>query len=109
MTAEQAAEQAAGTAARLAACAATRRMPRLISGRLTARLRLARHLTFVVPLACFAMAREAVTVQNGTKCREIMSYDVDMMLCLMSRYLKNLKLDCLQILLKSTRYCVCFF
>jgi len=37
-------------AARLAACAAMRRMPRLISRRLTARLRLARHLTFVVPL-----------------------------------------------------------
>ena len=50
MTAEQAAEQAASTPARLAACAATRRMYRLISRRLTARLRLARHVTFVVPL-----------------------------------------------------------
>jgi len=53
VTAEQAAEQAvevSSTAARLAACAATRRTPRLINRRLTARLRLARHLTFVVPL-----------------------------------------------------------
>jgi len=50
VTADQAAQQAASTAARLVACAATRRMPRLISRRLTARLRLARHLTFVVPL-----------------------------------------------------------
>jgi len=53
VTVDQAAEQAAevsSIAARLAACAATRRMPRLISRRLTARLRLARHLTFVVPL-----------------------------------------------------------
>ena len=46
VTAEQAAEQAAevsSTAARLAACAVTRQMPRLISRRLTARLRPARH------------------------------------------------------------------
>ena len=53
MTAEQAAEQAAEvsrTVVRLTACVATRRMPRLINRRLTARLRLARHLTFVVPL-----------------------------------------------------------
>ena len=49
-TADQAAQQAASTAARLVACAATRRMPRLISRCLIARLRLPRHLTFVVLL-----------------------------------------------------------
>jgi len=45
----------------------------------------------------FLVQNQTGTVQNGTKCREIMSYVVDMMLCLMSRYLKNLKFDCLQI------------
>ena len=55
----------------------------------------------------FLVQNPTVTVQNGTTCREIMSYVVDTMLCLMSRYLKNLKLDCLQILSKSTSYCFC--
>ena len=45
----------------------------------------------------FLVQNQTGTVQNGTKCREIMRYVVDMMLCLMSRYLKNLRLDCLQI------------
>ena len=53
-------QRRASTAARLAACAATRRMPRLISRRLTARLRLARHLTFVVPM-CRAATRRCFT------------------------------------------------
>jgi len=50
---------------------------------------------FLLEDCLFLVQNPTVTVQNGTTCREIMCYVVDMMLCLMSRYLKNLKLDCL--------------
>jgi len=64
---------------------------------------------FFVSCDVYLVQNQTVTVQNGTKFREIMNLLRDMMLCLMLRYQVNFMLIGLENQFESTSDYVCIF
>ena len=64
---------------------------------------------FVVSCDVYLVQNQTVTVENGTKCREIVHLLTDLMSCLMSCYQVYFQLICLKRQLNSTSDCVCIF